>query len=449
MSEEKANLDDPKFYLNRESSWLRFNDRVLNEAVDPRTPLLERVKFAAIFSSNLDEFFMVRISGLMEQQRAGVSPETPEALSPETQLQALREHLLEKMAEQHHLFEAELRPALAAEGVLLFDYRQLDPDQCEFVRNYFEARVFPVLTPLSVDPAHPFPQMSNLSLNLAVVVEDPETGVERFARIKVPDSLPRFVGLEIPESPEGTTPPVWLGVPLEQVIAKNLGRLFPGMRIKSHHFFRITRDADFPVKEDEADDLLAAIAEEINKRRLDGFVCRLEMERSTPDSVREMLMNALEVDASAVYDIEGLLNLKDLFFFGGLPLSPLKDPPWTPVVPARFRKVRSEQMEEGDSLEVRGAIFEEIKQGDLLVHHPYDSFSASVEEFIRQAADDPGVTALKLTLYRTSGDSPIVRALMRAAENRKQVVALVELKARFDEENNIAWARKLEDSGVA
>ena len=445
-SAESIDLMDSRFYLNRELSWLQFNDRVLHEALDPRTPLLERLKFAAIFSSNLDEFFMVRISGLMEQLEAGALPDTQDGYSPGAQLVAIREHLLAKVEEQHHLFESELRPALIARGVLLLNYPDLDAGQCQMVKNHFEEYVFPVLTPLSVDPAHPFPQMSNLSLNLAVAVEDPETGIERFARVKVPDSLPRFVTLTDGQLRKGEGQPFWVGLPLEQVIAKHLEHLFPGMIVKSHHFFRITRDADFPVKEDEADDLLTAISEEISKRRLDGFICRLEVESTMPTGVREKLTQELDVAETAVYPIEGLLNLKDLFFFSGLPLPDLKDAPWVPFVPTRFKQIS--RVDANEPGEFHGAIFDEIQKGDLLVHHPYESFSATVEEFVTQAAVDPKVMAIKMTLYRTSGDSPIVQALMVAAENRKQVVVLVELKARFDEENNIAWAKKLEDSGV-
>ena len=447
-SKETVNLQDSRYYLNRELSWLHFNDRVLHEASDPRTPLLERLKFAAIFSSNLDEFFMVRISGLMEQIEAGVYPQNPDGFSPKAQLKVLREHLLAKVEEQHHLFEAKLRPALAEAGIHLLNYPDLGTEQRIVVKNYFEDHVFPVLTPLSVDPAHPFPQMSNLSLNLAVVVEDPETGIERFARVKVPDSLPRFVTLSDANVGKDELRPTWAGLPLEQVIAQHLDRLFPGMLIKAHYLFRITRDADFPVKEDEADDLLAAIAEEVNKRRLDGFVCRLEIERSMNPDEREKLIKALEITEQAVYEIEGLLNLKDLFFFMGLPFPALMDPPWVPVVPGRFRQIRSAEAKDSAQNEFPGTIFEEIRKGDLLVHHPYESFVATVEEFIAQAAEDPQVMAIKLTLYRTSGNSPIVRSLISAAENGKQVVALVELKARFDEENNIAWAQKLEDAGV-
>jgi len=447
-AEKTVNLQDSQYYLNRELSWLRFNDRVLHEASDPRTPLLERLKFAAIFSSNLDEFFMVRISGLMEQIEAGVYPQIPDGSSPKAQLKVLHEHLVGKVEEQHHLFESELRPALAESGILLLNYPDLDTDQRRVVKNYFEDHVFPVLTPLSVDPAHPFPQMSNLSLNLAVIVEDPETGIERFARVKVPDSLPRFVTLSNDRNGKDESRPTWVGLALEQVIAQHLDRLFPGMLIKAHYLFRITRDADFPLKEEEADDLLEAIAEEVNKRRLDGFVCRLEVERAMQAPEREWLIKALEITENAVYEIEGLLNLKDLFFFMGLPFPALMDPPWIPVVPARFKQIRIAEAKDSAQDEFPGAIFEEIKKGDLLVHHPYESFVATVEEFIAQAAVDPQVMAIKLTLYRTSGDSPIVHSLMTAAENHKQVAALVELKARFDEKNNIAWAQKLEDSGV-
>jgi polyphosphate kinase len=421
-SEKTVNLLDSRYYLNRELSWLHFNDRVLHEASDPRTPLLERLKFAAIFSSNLDEFFMVRISGLMEQIEAGVYPQNPDGFSPKAQLKVLREHLLGKVEEQYHLFEFELRPALAEAGIHLLDYPDMGTEQRIVVKNYFEDHVFPVLTPLSVDPAHPFPQMSNLSLNLAVIVEDPETGMERFARIKVPDSLPRFVTLSDDRNSKDELRPTWIGLPLEQVIAQHLDRLFPGMSIKTHYLFRITRDADFPVKEDEADDLLAAIAEEVNKRRLDGFVCRLEIERSMHPDEREKLIKALEITENAVYEIEGLLNLKDLFFFMGLPFPALMDPPWIPVVPGRFKQFRPAEANDSAQNEFPGAIFEEIRKGDLLVHHPYESFGATVLEFIVQAAEDPQVMAIKLTLYRTSGDSPIVSALISAAENGKHVI---------------------------
>jgi len=449
VAEQGINLDDPRYYINRDLSWLGFNERVLHEALVPRTPLLERLKFLAIYSSNLDEFFMVRVSGVMEQEDAGIHPHTPDGLSPTKQLKALREHLTEKIALQHKTFEQDLRPQLQDHGVYLLDYSDLTKEQKFYLKDYFESRIFPVLTPLSVDPAHPFPRMSNLSLNLAVRVVNPENGNERFARVKVPGSLPRF--LEMPEqlrTYKGKTC-LWLGVPLEQVIAENLDYLFPGMTIGGHHVFRITRDADFPVLEDEADDLLIAIEQEINKRRLEGFVCRLEVEHSMPQDMLDGLMRELKMSEDRVYAIDGLLNLKDLFFFGSLPLPDLKDEPWSWLTPYRLRPVLDVDDEDKNTYaEHAPNIFQTIRQNDILMHHPYESFTASVQEFITQAADDPKVLTIKMTLYRTSGDSPIVKALIRAAENRKQVVALVELKARFDEANNIEWAKRLEDAGV-
>ena len=449
LAEQSVDLADPRYYINREVSWLSFNERVLHEALDPRTPLLERLKFLAIYSANLDEFFMVRISGVMEQAEAEVYPETPDQMAPTKQLEVMRSHLLEKVKLQHQTFERDLRPALVEHGVYLQNYRDLTQEQIFYLRDYFEKRIFPVLTPLSVDPSHPFPRMSNLSLNLAVRVANPETGIERFARVKVPSSLPRFVGMPEPLRTYQDAPCVWIGVPLEQVIAENLSYLFPGMTIVEHNLFRITRDADFPVLEDEADDLLLAIEKEINKRRLEGFVCRLEVEGAMAADLREGLMGELNVSSDRVYEIDGLLNLKDLFFFLSLPLPALKEKPWTALVPPRLKPVVHLDDDEASSFaEHPPNIFTILREGDVLVHHPYESFKASVLEFIRQAANDPKVLAIKITLYRTSGDSPIVKALIAAAENRKQVVALVELKARFDEANNIEWAKKLEDAGV-
>ncbi|PSR17195.1 polyphosphate kinase 1 [filamentous cyanobacterium CCP3] len=448
-AEQDIDLSDSRYYINREVSWLGFNDRVLHEALDPRTPLLERLKFLAIYSANLDEFFMVRISGVMDQAEAGVHPKTPDQLTPVKQLEVMRSHLVEKVQLQHQTFKHELLPALREHGVYLQNYRALSKEQTFYLKDYFEKRIFPVLTPLSVDPSHPFPRMSNLSLNLAVKVADPDTGVERFARVKVPSSLPRFVGMPEPLCTYKGKPCLWIGVPLEQVIAENLGSLFPGMTIVGHHLFRITRDADFPVLEDEADDLLIAIEKEINKRRLEGFVCRVELESTMPPDLREGLMRELKVDSDRVYDIDGLLNLKDLFFFMSLPLPELKEKPWSALVPPRLKPVVDLDEDGNRSYsEHPPNIFATLRDGDILVHHPYESFRTSVQEFITQAANDPKVLAIKMTLYRTSGDSPIVKALIAAAENRKQVVVLVELKARFDEANNIEWAKKLEDAGV-
>jgi polyphosphate kinase len=433
-----VNLQDPHYYFNRELSWLEFNDRVLHEAIDPRTPFLERLKFIAIYSSNLDEFFMVRVSGLLEQVSAGVRAKTPDGLNPSEVMAAIRAHLKPTLQKQHSLFQHELRPQMREHGIYLLDYGELTSEQQAYIQTYFENQIFPVLTPLSVDPAHPFPRLSNLSLNLAAAVTNPETNLQKFARIKVPNNLPRFIGLPPELAQYEGQDQVWVGTPLEEVIANNLIYLFPGMKIEGHYLFRITRDADFPIREDEADDLLVAIEEEISKRRLEGFVCRLEVEKTMPDDLRQGLMQELKVAEEDIYELSGVLNLKDLFYFLSLPLPQLKDGPYSAVTPPRLKGV-----EQGVE-----SIFSAMRQGDILVHHPYESFASSVQTFIEQAAQDPHVLTIKMTLYRTSGDSPIVQSLITAAENGKQVVALVELKARFDEQNNIIWARKLEDAGV-
>jgi polyphosphate kinase len=433
--DSSVDLSDPQYYFNRELSWLGFNDRVLHEAIDPRTPFLERIKFIAIYSSNLDEFFMVRVSGLMEQVSAGVKTKTADGLGPAAVMNAIRAHLRPQLQKQHHFFQAELRPQLPQHGVHLLDYSEFNASQQAYLKDYFERQIFPVLTPLSVDPAHPFPRLSNLSLNLAVAVTNPETKIQKFARVKVPNNLPRFIGLPSELVDEET---VWAGTTLEEIIAHHLIYLFPGMEISGHYLFRITRDADFPVREDESDDLLVAMEEEISKRRLEGFVCRLEIESAMPLELREGLMQELQVADEDIYELDGVLDLKDLFFFLSMPLPQLKDQPWSAVTPPRLKSV-----ERGEE-----SMFSAIRKRDVLVHHPYESFSASVQTFVEKAALDPHVLTIKMTLYRTSGDSPIVRSLIAAAENGKQVVALVEIKARFDEKNNIIWARKLEDAGV-
>ncbi|MBW4546450.1 MAG: polyphosphate kinase 1 [Symplocastrum torsivum CPER-KK1] len=437
----EINLRDPQYYFNRELSWLEFNNRVLREATDPRTPLLERLKFMGIFSSNLDEFFMVRVAALKQQVAAQVRKLSPDGRTPSEQLEAINKRLLPMVMEQHQHFEKVLRPQLAREGIYLLDYMDLNQEQRTYLQNYFEEQIFPVLTPLAVDPSHPFPHISNLSLSLAVVVKDPETGEELFARVKVPKTLPRFVPLpeELRHRRKGQ-PVTWTGVPLEQVIAHNLEFLFPGMNIQEYHPFRITRNADLEVEEDEADDLLFAIEQELRKRRLGGSAVRVEIQATTPDTVRGMLMREMGLKHGDIYEVEGLLGLGDLMSFMELPLPELKDPSWTPQVPHRLLSPSGEEEVED--------FFSVIRQSDLLLHHPYDSFSGTVLRFITEAAHDPDVLAIKMTLYRTSGDSPIVDALISAAENGKQVAALVELKARFDEKNNIIWARKLEQSGV-
>ncbi len=460
-----ADLDNPQYYFNRELSWLAFNERVLHEALDPRTPLLERLKFLAIFSTNLDEYFMVRVAVLKQQVELQVSQTTSDGLSPQAQLDAIQAQLQPVVEKQHRHFAGELRPQLAAKGIHILDYDDLHANEHTYLQQYFEAQIFPVLTPLAVDPSHPFPYISNLSLNLAVVVQDTKTGEEHFARLKVPKVLPRFIPLA-PElgPPEPDQPLSWRSVPLEQVIAHNLEALFPGMNIQEYYPFRVTRNADLEIEEDEADDLLLAMEQELRKRRF-GSAVRLEIQVATPEAMRQMLMRELALVASDVYEVEGLLSLSDLMELMGLPLADLKYADWSPVVPPRIQKL--EQLEMTTSALRNGAgillpefngeeqedIFSLIRKGDLLVHHPYDSFSATVQRFITQAAHDPHVLAIKMTLYRTSGDasgadSPIVNALIAAAENGKQVVALVELKARFDEANNILWARKFEKVGV-
>lgn len=445
-------LKDPEYYFNRELSWLEFNNRVLHQALDTRTPLLERLKFMAIFSSNLDEFYMVRVAGLKQQVEANVNKLTADGRDPAQQLTDISERLRPMITKQDQHFEDVLRDLLAKEGIYLLNYTDLNVEQRTYLQHFYEDHVFPVLTPLAVDPGHPFPYISNLSLNLAVVVQEPTTEDERFARIKVPKVLPRFVQFpkELGVYDEKGKPAIWTGVPLEQIIAHHLEALFPGMTIQECYPFRITRNADIAVEEDEADDLLLAIQKELRKRRMGGSVVRMEIDHSAPDHVRGMLMREMKLEEPDVHQITGLLGLGDLMSFMSLPLPELKEPKWMPIVPPPFQRYRDSENEDTVlSVEEKSeSFFREIRQSDLLVHHPYHSFTATVQEFIELAAVDPKVLAIKLTLYRTSGDSPIINALINAAENGKQVAVLVELKARFDEENNIVWARKLEKSGV-
>ncbi|MBC5798134.1 polyphosphate kinase 1 [Sphaerospermopsis sp. LEGE 00249] len=444
------NLNDSKYYINRELSWLEFNSRVLHEACDQRTPLLERLKFLAIFSSNLDEFFMVRVAALKQQVDAKVNSLTPDGRTPEQQLDEIRLHLNPLVKKQNEQFEQVLQPLLANHGIHILKYIEMNEKQRNYLDNYFKEQIFPVLTPLAVDPSHPFPYISNLSLNLAVVVKNPETEEEFFARVKVPNVLPRFIPLpsELGIDNNGKTAN-WIGVPLEQAIAHNLEYLFPGMNIQEYHPFRITRDADLELEEDEADDLLLAIEQELRKRRMGGTPVRLEIQSQTPEVLRSRLLQDLELSENDVYAVDGLLGLRDLMYFMALPLPELKDPPRQSVVPSRLQRLREPSIDP-DVLDVEEGkdFFAVIREKDLLVHHPYQSFSGTVERFITHAAWDPQVLAIKMTLYRTSGDSPIVNALIAAAENGKQVSVLVELKARFDEENNIYWARRLERVGV-
>ncbi len=415
-------------FINRELSWLDFDDRVLALAEDVSRPLLERVKFVAIYTQNLDEFFQVRVSGLEEQVEAGVTATTPDGMGPSEQLEAIRERVSELQARADELVVGDLLPALEKERIRIVHWEQLSDADREFLGRRFRERIFPVLTPLSVDPAHPFPYISNLSLNLAAAIRDPLTGDRRFARVKIPPLLPRFTDL-----PDGER-----FVPLEDVVAAHLDQLFPGMDIVAVHVFRVTRDADVEVEEDEADDLLAAIETVLQRRQRGATAVRLEIDPTMSDEMRRLLMRELGIDESQIYVADGgWLALGDLWYFVGLERPELKDEPWTPVTPPPL------QVSEGTA-----DVFEAIRRGDILVHHPYDSFSASVQAFVAQAADDPDVLAIKQTLYRTSADSPVIRSLVTAAEAGKQVVALVELKARFDELANISFAKTLETAGV-
>jgi polyphosphate kinase len=414
--------------LNRELSWLEFNRRVLALAENANVPLLERAKFLAIFSQNLDEFFQVRVAGLKDQVAAGIVVPTPDGRTPAQQLLEIRDGVEVLVATAERVFHEEVAPGLAGHGIVFSSYADLDLDDVKELDEVFEERVFPVLTPLAVDPGHPFPYISHLSLNLAVIVRDPVTAHRRFARVKVPPLLPRFLVL-----PDGER-----FVPLEQVIAAHLGRLFPGMEVEDHYSFRVTRNADLTLEEEEADDLLAAVEMELRRRRFRRAV-RLELEADATDEVRELLQRELDVGDDDVYRLAGPLDLGGLWAVHGLDRPDLKDPAYLPVTPVPLTRAATDEPAD---------LFAVLRDHDVLMHHPYDSFATTVEEFVRAASIDPRVLAIKLTLYRTSGDSPIVRSLIRAAERGKQVAALVELKARGDEAANIEWARALEEAGV-
>jgi polyphosphate kinase len=416
-----------RLYINRELSALDFNRRVLALAESHEQPLLERAKYLAIFSSNMDEFFQVRVAGLKDQQAAGLAGTAKDGLSVTAQLAAIRSEVAELMERRRQVFLGEIVPDLAGQGIRLSSVDALDDDDRAWLEDVFTERIFPVLTPLAVDPGHPFPYISNLSLNLAVIVRDPVGGDRRFARLKVPPLLPGFLVM-----PDGER-----FVPLEQVIAAHLGSLFPGMDIESHHVFRVTRNADLTLEEEEADDLLLAVEMELRRRRF-GRAVRLEVDESITDELRSLLTRELDVTDADVYDIAGPLDLAGLWAVHGLDRPELKDKPFVSVTPAALVAPDDEPFD----------IFDVIGRGDILLHHPYDSFASTVEEFVDQASRDPAVLAIKQTLYRTSGDSPIVRSLIRAAERGKQVAALVELKARGDEAANIGWARQLEQAGV-
>src|SRR4051794_34179006 len=422
-------LDAPELYVNRELSWVDFDDRVLQLAEDPAQPLLERCKFAAIFESNLDEFFMIRVAGLHDQVDAGITAPKLDGRTPSQTIDAIRDKVLSLSARQCRTLTHDLRPALAEHGIRLVTVDEVSAEARRALDHRFRRQIFPVLTPLAVGLGRPFPYISNLSLSLAVLVRDPVSALTTFARVKVPkEMLPRFVALE----DEPTT-----FVRMEALIAANLKALFPGMEIVEHGVFRVTRDADFEIS-DEADDLLTAVEDELRRRRF-GEVVRVEVEAHMSEALREALTEALEVEGRQVYEVYDLLDLTDLWQIVKLPgFSELRDPPWSSVTQPRLRG------EEGHKAD----IFAAMRKGDVLVHHPYDSFTTSVGRFVDQAAEDPDVLAIKLTIYRTSENTPLIPALIRATERGKQAVCLVELKARFDERANIEWARKLEETGV-
>ncbi len=415
----------PERFSSRELSRLEFGARLLDLAEDQRLPILERCKFVAIFADMIDEFFQVRVVSLQDKVAAGVQTPSVDGVRPRQQLNAIRERVLALIERQDRIVLDGLLPELARAGITIIHYADLDVEEHARLNRYFEQNVYPVLTPLAVDPGHPFPMISNLSLNIAVAVRDAETGEERSARVKVPSSLPRFL-------PAG--PGRWCLI--EELIVANLGRLFPGMSIGRADLFRVTRNADLTLEEDEADDLLVALEVELRRRRF-GEALRVEILRGMSAEFLDLLVEQLELNHENVYVSDAPLGLHDLWGLYEFDRPDLKGEGWSPLTPPRLL--------EGDHV---GDVFAVIRDGDLLLHHPYESFSDSVEMFIAQAADDPKVVAIKQTLYRTSGDSPVVGSLIRAAERGKQVVALVELKARFDEAANIEWAKALEDAGV-
>ncbi|MBI4951204.1 MAG: polyphosphate kinase 1 [Myxococcales bacterium] len=428
---------EPPRYFNRELSWLKFNERVLGEALDERTPLLERVRFLSIFGSNLDEFFMIRVSGLKRQLEGGAREAPPDGMTPAEQIAAIREQLLPPLRASHECWRARLLPQLRTAGIRVLRYEELKRKQRKLLRQYFEHEIFPVLTPLAFDPGHPFPHISNLSLNLAVAVRTRSEG-ERFARLKVPPSFPRL--LRIPDEEraekierlglEDIAAPnfVWL----EEVIAANLDRLFEGVEVVCAYPFRVTRDADIEIEEDEAGDLLIAMSEIVGQRQF-GTAVRLEIDAEMPERIQEILIQNLRLAPYQVYRMPSPIGIADVAQLASLDRAELKYPPYTPIVPPILA---------GDE-----STFSVLRRRNVVLFHPFDSFNPVVS-FIRDAADDPDVLAIKQTLYRVGPNSPVVEALLRARENDKQVSVLVELKARFDEANNIGWARALERAGV-
>lgn len=413
--------------LNRELSWLDFNERVLRLACEPGIPLLERVKFCAIFSSNLDEFFQVRVAAMKDQEAAGITSALPDGMTPAQQLHKVLDTARELCTRQQAILAEELMPRLEAEGIHICDWGDLDEAERSYLADFYDSRIFPVLTPLAVDPAHPFPYVSNLALSVAAVVRDPLTGEQRFARVKVPTLFSRLVPL----------PGDGRFVPVEQIIVQYLPTLFPGMEVIDSTAFRITRNADLSLEDEDADDLLAAVEMELRRRRF-GRAVRLEVSDTVSPQILNLLIEEHDLSQSDVVSVRGPLDLTCLWQVHALDRPEIKDDQWPPVTAGRLLAAK----------EAERSIFSVIRTRPLLVHHPYESFASSVEEFLSQAADDPRVQSIKMTLYRTSGDSPIARHLIRAAERGVQVAVLVELKARFDEETNVTWAKAFERAGV-
>ena len=431
-----TDLESHSLFINRELSSLKYTHRVLEEAIDVNNPILERVKFLAIVGSNVDEFFMVRVAGLKKQVDAGVVDVPPDGLPPTEQLAEIRKYTSSLLKEASEYLKNGLIPALKDSGIYLLDYQELNKQQKENIETYFQDVIFPVLTPLAFDPGHPFPHISNLSLNLAVLLKD-KKGVNRFARLKVPNALPRLVPIKRSSGGvrrDGTVPFNHYFVWLEQVISANLASLFPGMEVIESHPFRVIRDADMVIQELEADDLLETMEQTVRQRRF-GSVVLITINESMSARIREILMENLEIDHNEVYAVDGPMGYSDLLALHSIDRFDLKDQPFKPAISRRLRNIED------------GNIFNIIREGDILLHHPYDSF-LPVIQFLKTAANDPDVLAIKMTLYRVGNRPPVVDALLEAAENGKQVAVLVELKARFDEESNIGWARKLEKEGV-
>ena len=436
-------------YINRELSWIDFNKRVLELAIEEETPLLEKIKFSSIFSNNLDEFFMVRVASLKSQVEGGISKRSQDGKSPEEQLIEIRNYLDPILKMQQYKTKQYIEEDFKKENIFILKYEELNEKQKVWIDNYFTTAIFPILTPLAVDPSHPFPFISNLSLNLAAIIVDSESDKEQFTRIKIPgESISRFISIPVELHDNESTK--YTGIAIEQIIANNLSMLFPGMSVKEYSFFRVTRDADLELRDLEADDLMSALEEGLRKRRKGGEVVRLEVSTNTPKVILDLLQEGMNIDKENLYQIEGLLALDELIELTTFNLPKLKFKEHQGVT---HNSLKNSQLREQEELDTRNksnfkSIFSIIRRSDLLVHHPYNLFSTSVEEFINQAAEDKQVMGIKMTLYRISKDSLIIDALIRAAEKGKQVMALVELKARFDEDNNIQWAKQLEQAGV-